>query len=140
MFAVVPHQVINAENVRPHTIPIKQCTTLCCWLPCVRVRGCFALLVAVLEQVQLTIKCNLDRYAEMEAFIKANHPYTTPQIVATPITHGSAEYLDWLRTSTTTTATQTPGVSSGGGQDGSADDQLAARGSSGGGGDPQRNP
>jgi len=35
-------------------------------------------------------------YAKVEAAIKELHPYEVPEIVATPITAASAEYLAWL--------------------------------------------
>ena len=36
-------------------------------------------------------------YAELEAYIKRHHPYELPEIIATPISNGSKEYLSWLR-------------------------------------------
>ena len=36
------------------------------------------------------------RYAEVEAAIRARHPYTLPEIIAWPITHGLPEYLRWV--------------------------------------------
>ena len=44
----------------------------------------------------MEIKTAADRVAELVDHIKANHSYDTPEIVATPITGGSAEYLKWL--------------------------------------------
>jgi periplasmic divalent cation tolerance protein len=32
----------------------------------------------------------------VEAVIRANHPYETPEIIALPILQGSREYLTWL--------------------------------------------
>ncbi|RBQ21716.1 divalent-cation tolerance protein CutA [Spongiactinospora rosea] len=45
---------------------------------------------------QLLIKTTCDRFGELEAYIKANHGYDTPEIIATPIVAGSAEYLSWI--------------------------------------------
>jgi periplasmic divalent cation tolerance protein len=45
-------------------------------------------------------KTTADRYGELEALIKCLHTYDTPEIIATPITAGSDEYLAWLRTET----------------------------------------
>lgn len=36
-------------------------------------------------------------YPEVEALIKAEHPYQTPEIVATAIVSGSSDYLQWLQ-------------------------------------------
>jgi periplasmic divalent cation tolerance protein len=32
----------------------------------------------------------------VEAAIKSQHPYETPEIIAVPIVKGSKEYLNWL--------------------------------------------
>jgi periplasmic divalent cation tolerance protein len=41
-------------------------------------------------------KTTAARYPELEAAIAELHPYDEPEIVATPITAGSAGYLEWL--------------------------------------------
>ncbi|MFE4669400.1 divalent-cation tolerance protein CutA [Streptomyces sp. NPDC056716] len=46
-------------------------------------------------------KTTLDRYPALEAHIKIVHDYDTPEIIATPVTHGSAEYLSWVSAETT---------------------------------------
>ncbi|MEX0789918.1 MAG: divalent-cation tolerance protein CutA [Actinomycetota bacterium] len=46
------------------------------------------------------MKTTAARYAALEAFIKQNHPYETPEIVATEITIGSDEYLNWIGSET----------------------------------------
>ena len=45
-------------------------------------------------------KTTATRYAELEAHIKSLHAYDTPEIIVTPITAGSDEYLAWLRAET----------------------------------------
>ncbi len=42
-------------------------------------------------------KSRVALYPEIEAEIKAIHPYKVAEIIATPITAGSNEYLAWLR-------------------------------------------
>lgn len=49
---------------------------------------------------QLVIKTTTLRLSELEAHIKANHSYATPEITATEIPWGSTEYLDWIRAET----------------------------------------
>lgn len=44
----------------------------------------------------LLIKTTRAVYAELEAAIKQNHSYQTPEIIALPVEVGSAEYLNWL--------------------------------------------
>ncbi|MGI5340160.1 divalent-cation tolerance protein CutA [Streptomyces sp. CA-181903] len=40
------------------------------------------------------------RYADLEAHIRAGHPYDVPEVIATPITAGSDAYLAWLHSET----------------------------------------
>lgn len=42
------------------------------------------------------IKTTRERFPALEAAIRTLHPYETPELVATPITHGSAAYLQWV--------------------------------------------
>ena len=42
------------------------------------------------------IKSRDDLFAELETVIKSMHPYEVPEIIATPITKGSNDYLNWL--------------------------------------------
>ena len=44
----------------------------------------------------LFIKTTRELYTEVEATIKTHHQYQTPEIIALPITAGSADYLAWL--------------------------------------------
>jgi periplasmic divalent cation tolerance protein len=53
---------------------------------------------------QLIIKTTTARLGELEAHIKANHPYETPEITATEIPWGSQEYLGWISAETRTDA------------------------------------
>ena len=46
----------------------------------------------------LIIKAGSDRYAAIEATVKALHPYELPEIIAVPIDGGSPAYLAWLQT------------------------------------------
>lgn len=52
------------------------------------------------NEVPLLIKTTQARYAELEAAIKAAHPYEIPEIIALPITAGLPEYLGWLASET----------------------------------------
>jgi periplasmic divalent cation tolerance protein len=48
----------------------------------------------------LLVKTRRELYAAVEAEIKANHPYQTPEIIALPVENGSADYLHWLSAAT----------------------------------------
>jgi periplasmic divalent cation tolerance protein len=47
-------------------------------------------------EVLLVIKTLSTRYSELEMRLKSLQPYDMPEIVALPVTRGSAEYLAWL--------------------------------------------
>ncbi len=47
-------------------------------------------------EIRLTIKTRKHLYESLEAFIKTHHSYNVPQIIMTPITEGSEDYLDWI--------------------------------------------
>ena len=48
------------------------------------------------NEVLLLIKTTRDAYPRLEATIKENHPYQTPEIIALPVEAGSDGYLSWL--------------------------------------------
>ena len=48
-------------------------------------------------EVLLVIKSVTARYPELEMRLKSIHPYDVPEIVALPVTAGSAQYLSWLQ-------------------------------------------
>lgn len=48
------------------------------------------------EEHPMLIKTTRERYAELEAAIRAQHPYELPEIVAVPIERGLPGYLDWV--------------------------------------------
>jgi len=52
------------------------------------------------EEHPLLIKTAQDRYADLEAAIRANHPYELPEIIAVPIVRGLPAYLRWVESET----------------------------------------
>lgn len=48
----------------------------------------------------LMIISDSSRYAELEAWLKNEHPYDLPEIIALPCTNGLPEYLSWVSAST----------------------------------------
>ncbi len=51
-------------------------------------------------EIPLLIKTTSARYAEVEAVIRARHPYELPEVIAVPIGAGLPEYLAWLHKET----------------------------------------
>ena len=52
------------------------------------------------REVPVAIKTRALLYSRVEAAIVAAHPYELPEVVAVPITHGLAPYLDWIAAET----------------------------------------
>ena len=51
-------------------------------------------------EVPLLIKTTAARYADLEAAIRAAHPYELPEIIAVSVDCGLPEYLSWVVTET----------------------------------------
>jgi periplasmic divalent cation tolerance protein len=49
-------------------------------------------------EVLLLIKTVRHRFEALELRLKALHPYDLPEIIALPVTTGSAAYLNWVAT------------------------------------------
>ncbi|GAA1630844.1 divalent-cation tolerance protein CutA [Nonomuraea maheshkhaliensis] len=52
------------------------------------------------QEWQLVIKTTHALLVALEHHIKTNHSYETPEIIATEIAAGSADYLDWISAET----------------------------------------
>ena len=52
--------------------------------------------IEMAQEVPVALKTTRERYAEVEAAIRARHPYELPEIVAVPVTDGLAPYLQWI--------------------------------------------
>jgi periplasmic divalent cation tolerance protein len=44
----------------------------------------------------LIIKSRAARFDALAQWLRAHHPYSEPEIIALPITHGSPTYLAWI--------------------------------------------
>ncbi|MEU4796944.1 divalent-cation tolerance protein CutA [Streptomyces sp. NPDC023327] len=53
------------------------------------------------QEWQVLLKTTAHRYAALEAWLTEAHDYDTPEIIATPVTRGSAAYLAWVERETT---------------------------------------
>ena len=52
------------------------------------------------EEFPMLIKTTRERYAELEAAIRAGHPYELPEIIAVPLAGGLPAYLEWVASET----------------------------------------
>ncbi|PBC82271.1 divalent cation tolerance protein [Streptomyces sp. 2224.1] len=48
------------------------------------------------QEWQVLFKTAQARYPALEAYLLQAHDYDTPEIIATPVTHGGAGYLSWV--------------------------------------------
>jgi periplasmic divalent cation tolerance protein len=48
------------------------------------------------EEHPLTIKTRRDLFARVCAAVRELHNYETPEIIASPLIDGAADYLDWI--------------------------------------------
>ena len=48
------------------------------------------------QEFIVAVKTRSERYAAVEAAIRARHPYELPEIIAVPVIDGFAPYLDWI--------------------------------------------
>lgn len=52
------------------------------------------------SEIQLVVKTTRDRFAALAAFVRANHTYEVPELLALPVVEGGSAYLAWLRDET----------------------------------------
>ena len=52
------------------------------------------------EEHPMLIKTTEERYAALEAAIRAGHPYELPEIIALPVERGLPAYLEWVAAET----------------------------------------
>jgi len=49
---------------------------------------------------QVLFKTAAARFGDLEAYLRGAHDYDTPEIIATPVIHGGADYLAWVAAET----------------------------------------
>jgi periplasmic divalent cation tolerance protein len=57
------------------------------------------------NEIPMVIKTQAGRYADVEAAIRAQHPYELPEILAVPLLSGFPPYLNWVVAESTAAAT-----------------------------------
>lgn len=56
--------------------------------------------VETAREWQVVFKTTGARYEALEAYLRSEHDYETPEIIATPIVRGNADYLRWIEEET----------------------------------------
>lgn len=56
--------------------------------------------ICVDEEVMLVVKTRATRFEDLESWVRKNHSYTVPEVIALPLVKGSQPYLksidDWV--------------------------------------------
>lgn len=52
------------------------------------------------QEALMVIKTCQARYPELEQWLKTNHPYEVPEVLALPVEAGLPAYLDWIEEET----------------------------------------
>jgi periplasmic divalent cation tolerance protein len=95
-------QVTTTTETRQQAHAIAQYLVEAKLASCVQITGPITSIYRWNDKVENTqewlclIKTREDFYDKVEAAIKSQHPYETPEIIAVPIVKGSKEYLNWL--------------------------------------------
>ncbi|HEY8856756.1 MAG TPA: divalent-cation tolerance protein CutA [Rugosibacter sp.] len=89
-------QVLAAELVDEH---LAACVTI---LPAAQSVYRWQNRIEQTSETPLIIKTTAARYSQLEAALRARHPYTLPEIIALPIEHGLPDYLAWIAHETLT--------------------------------------
>jgi periplasmic divalent cation tolerance protein len=62
------------------------------------IRSCYRWQGEVVEEAEVLVllKTRADRFDEVERVVRSVHDYEIPEIVALPLTAGTADYLAWV--------------------------------------------
>ncbi|MDX9858133.1 MAG: divalent-cation tolerance protein CutA [candidate division Zixibacteria bacterium] len=52
------------------------------------------------EESLLLVKTTQDRFPELMAWVKENHPYDVPEVISVPLAGGLPEYVAWVKDET----------------------------------------
>jgi periplasmic divalent cation tolerance protein len=91
----------SAERIARHLVEDHLAACVNALAPC---RSTYRWQAAVeqAEEIPLLIKTTTSRYPEVEAAIRALHPYELPEVVAVRIERGLPAYLAWVAENTIT--------------------------------------
>ena len=56
------------------------------------------------QEIVLVAKTTAAQWSAISVFIKQNHPYDVPEIIAQPLTHSHTDYARWVVAETTVAA------------------------------------
>lgn len=88
-----------AQQLARHLVDSRLAACVSVLAPCAstyRWRGA----VEQATEVPVVIKTTAQLYPELEAALRARHPYELPEIVAVPLARGLPAYLEWVAAET----------------------------------------
>lgn len=97
-------QVTTTTDSQEHAQELAAAVVKARLAACVQVTGPFQSTYWWKDEIEISqewmcvMKTTATRYPALEEFIKSNHSYETPEIVASVISVGSEEYLEWIST------------------------------------------
>jgi periplasmic divalent cation tolerance protein len=89
----------SAERLARHVIESRVAACVNILAPCRSIYRWQGAVEAATE-VPVLMKTTRDRYSDLEAAIRANHPYELPEIIAVGVDAGSPAYLAWVAAET----------------------------------------
>ena len=95
-------QVVTTVDEERHAANLARQLVKSRLAACVQVKGPFTSTywwkgkIETAREWGCVIKTSSKRYSEVEAKIRALHPYEEPEILAFPVVRGSESYLEWL--------------------------------------------
>jgi periplasmic divalent cation tolerance protein len=98
VFSSLPDEAA-AQQLARHLVDARLAACVSVLAPCAstyRWRGA----VEQATEVPVVIKTTVRRYPELEAALRACHPYELPEVVAVPLAHGLPAYLEWVAAET----------------------------------------
>lgn len=52
------------------------------------------------DEALLVVKTTEDRFDELLAYVRENHPYELPEVIAMPLANAFGDYVDWVKQET----------------------------------------
>jgi periplasmic divalent cation tolerance protein len=83
------HELVEARLAACVNV-LSPCSSIYRWQDAVQEDG----------EIPLIIKTTAERYAALETFLRENHPYQVPEIIAIDVNDGLPDYLRWAAAAT----------------------------------------
>lgn len=94
-------QVATTVNDRETAVKIAKTVLAARLAACVQFHSCQSMFhwegkVESEDEILCVMKTRADLFARLEESIRSVHSYDVPEIIATEVTNGNKDYLDWM--------------------------------------------